>query len=86
MVLRILWLKENRPETWEQLDMLMDHLEDQKTESKKKNIIIDFIRVHCKLTQFSQKEILHVIGSISYNLDPQLLTKQLQGFLIPMVT
>jgi len=67
MVLRILWLKENRPDTWEQLDMLMDHLEDQKTESKKKNIIIDFIRIHCKLTQFSQKEILHVIGVLDTN-------------------
>ena len=84
MVLRILWLKENRPDTWEQLDMLMDHLEDQKTESKKKNIIIDFIRTHCKLTQFSQKEILHVIGNIY--IKSTGLTKQLQEFLIPMAT
>ena len=68
MVLRILWLKENKPDTWKLIDMLMDHLEDQKKESKKKNIVIDFIRKHCKLTQFTEKEIRHVIGKIAFKL------------------
>ena len=64
MVLRILWLKENKPETWKLLDMLMDHLEEQKVESKRKNKVIDFIHKHCKLTQFTEKEIHHVLGNI----------------------
>ena len=63
MVLRILWLKENKPETWKLLDMLMDHLEEQKEESKRKNAVVDFIHNHCKLTQFTEKEIRHVIGN-----------------------
>ena len=62
MVLRILWLKENKPETWKLLDMLMDHLEEEKVESKRKNGVIDFIHNHCKLTHFKEKEIRHVIG------------------------
>ena len=64
MVLRILWLKKNQPETWKLLDMLMDHLEEEQCESKRKSGIIDFIHNHCKLKQFSEKEIRHVIGNI----------------------
>ena len=64
MVLRILWLRDNKPDTWQLIDMLMDHLEDKKTQSKKKNIVINFIRKHCKLTQFSEEEIRHVIGNL----------------------
>lgn len=67
MVLRILWLRDNKPDTWQLIDMLMDHLEDKKTQSKKKNIVINFIRKHCKLTQFSEEEIRHVIGVIDTN-------------------
>jgi len=67
MVLRILWLKDNKPDTWHLLDMLMDHLEDQKKESKKRNTVVDFIRKHCKLTQFSEEEIRHVIGVVDTN-------------------
>ena len=66
MVLRILWLKDNKPDTWHLLDMLMDHLEDQKKESKKRNTVVDFIRKHCKLTQFSEEEIRHVIGRTDF--------------------
>ena len=67
MVLRILWLKENQPETWHLLDILMDHLEVQKPQSKRKNFIVDFIRNDCRLKQFSEKEILHVIGVLDTN-------------------
>jgi len=67
MVLRILWLKENKPDTWKLLDMLMDHLEEEKVESKRKNGVIDFIHNHCKLTHFKEKEIRHVIGIIDTN-------------------
>ena len=62
MVLRILWLKEKQPETWKLLDMLMDHLEDKTVKSKRKNGIVNFIHNHCKLTQFTEKEIHHVMG------------------------
>ena len=44
--------------------MLMDHLEEEKVESKRKNGVIDFIHNHCKLTQFTEKEIRHVIGKL----------------------
>jgi len=67
MVLRILWLKEKQPETWKLLDMLMDHLEDKKVESKRKNGVVNFIHNHCKLTQFTEKEIHHVMGVIDTN-------------------
>ena len=67
MVIRVLWLRDNQPDTWAQLDMLMDHLEIQKPESKRKNFIVDFIRNHCKLKQFSEEEIRHVIGVLDTN-------------------
>ena len=67
MVLRVLWLRDNQPETWKLIDMLMDHLDDDKELTKTKIGVIDFIRGHCKLTQFSEKEILHVMGVIDTN-------------------
>ena len=67
MVLRILWLRDNQPDTWKLIDMLMDHLDDDKELTKTKIGVIDFIRGHCKLTQFSEKEILHVMGVIDTN-------------------
>ena len=83
MVLRVLWLKENKPnsklrhfsfgvrhnivcEAWRELDMLMDHLEEGSL-TKRKNSIVDFIRNQCKLRQFSEKEIRHVIGVLDTN-------------------
>ena len=62
MVLRILWLKEHKPDTWHLLDILMDHLEEQTCESKIRNVVLDFIQRHCKLSQFSEEEIRHIIG------------------------
>lgn len=67
MVLRVLWLKEHDPDTWDKINMLMDHNEAKDSMSKTREDIIDFIRNHCKLTQFSQKEILHVLGVIDTN-------------------
>ena len=67
MVLRVLWLRDNQPDTWKLIDMLMDHLDDDKELTKTKIGVIDFIRGHCKLTQFSEKEILHVMGVIDTN-------------------
>ena len=63
MTLRVLWLKENDPKTWKMLDILMDHLGDLKEEDKIMTGVVDFIRNHCKLTQFTEKEILHVMGN-----------------------
>ena len=62
MVLRLLWLRENDPGTWEMIDMLMDHLEDDKKLTDAEREAVDFIRVHCKLKQFSEQDILHVMG------------------------
>ena len=45
------------------LDILMDHLGDLKEEDKIMTGVVDFIRNHCKLTQFTEKEILHVMGN-----------------------
>lgn len=75
MVLRVLWLKEQDPGTWEKINILMDHNEAKESTSKTKHPspevsredILDFIRNHCKLTQFSQQEILHVLGVIDTN-------------------
>ena len=63
MVLRVLWLKDNNPKTWKLIDMLMDHLEDQNQESKRKTVVINFIHKHCKLTQFTEMEIRRVMGN-----------------------
>ena len=67
MVLRILWLRDNQPDTWHLLDILMDHLDLQKPPSKRKNSIVDFILTDCRLKQFSENEILHVIGILDTN-------------------
>ena len=67
MVLRVLWLRDNEPETWKLLDILMDHLEVEKPESKRKNFIVDFILNHCRLKQFSEDEIRHIIGILDTN-------------------
>ena len=64
MTLRVLWLKDNDQKTWNLLNILMDHLEDNVEEDKIWKDVIDFIRNHCKLTQFSEKEIRHVMGNV----------------------
>jgi len=75
MVLRVLWLKEHDLETWDKINMYMDHNEAKESPYKTKHPspevcredIVDFIRNHCKLTQFSRQEILHVLGVIDVN-------------------
>ena len=68
MVLRLLWLRENDPETWEMIDMLMDHKEENMRQlSPSEETVISFIRSHCKLSQFSRSLILHVMGVIDTN-------------------
>ena len=68
MVLRLLWLKENQPETWEMIDMLMDHKEENmKKLSPTEETVISFVRSHCQLSQFSRSLILHVMGIIDTN-------------------
>ena len=62
MVLRLLWLRDNDHETWEMIDMLMDHLEDDKKLTDAERQCVEFIRVHCNLQQFSEQDILHVMG------------------------
>ncbi|CAB4062320.1 SMYD [Lepeophtheirus salmonis] len=66
MTLRALWLRENDSERWIMIDKLMDHLEAVDISSTKMEVV-DFIRDNCKLTQFSEKEILHVLGIIDTN-------------------
>jgi hypothetical protein len=78
MVLRIMWLKENKPESWKLIDMLMDHLEEEKVESKRKNGVIDFIHNHCKLTHFTEKEIRHVLGKKHKRKERKVLIKCFQ--------
>ena len=68
MVLRLLWLKTNDPDTWEKIDLLMDHSDEnlQNITASDENVIT-FIRVHCKLSQYSRAQILRVIGIIDTN-------------------
>ena len=35
-MLRLLWLRDNNPEVWNLIDMLMDHLDDDKELTKTK--------------------------------------------------
>ena len=64
MALRILWLRDNDPRTWEKLDMFMDHLEDINKEEEDAFIsIVEFILTRCKLSQFTKSDILHVLGN-----------------------
>jgi len=67
MVLRLLWLRDNNEKVWNLINILMDHLEEDKEITKTKREVISFIRDHCKLTQFSQQEILHVMGVVDTN-------------------
>ena len=62
MILRILWLKEYKQETWKLVDMLLDHLDESKEDDKIMKEVVDFIHNHCKLTQFTEQEIRHVKG------------------------
>ena len=62
-VLRILWLRDNEQETWDKLNKLMDHLDDNMELDKTVTSLLKFINDTCGLTQFTEKEILHVIGN-----------------------
>ena len=63
MVVRILWLKEHDLETWDQVNMLLHHVDNNKEEDKMATSIIYFIHNICNLTQFTEKDILDVIGN-----------------------
>ena len=68
MVLRLLWLKDNDQETWKKIDMLMDHREENSEETTNaEERVITFIRVFCRLSQFSRALVLRVIGIIDTN-------------------
>jgi len=67
MVLRLLWLRDNEPVTWVMVDMLMDHLEEDKELTKTEKTVVEFIRSHCQLMQFSEEEVLHIIGIVDTN-------------------
>ena len=81
MVLRLLWLRDNQPETWDLIDMLMDHREENsKRLSPGEENVITFIRHHCYLSQFSRADILHVMGIIGIAINirrENLLTNRL---------
>ena len=67
-MLRILWLKDNDPDTWKQLNMLMDHSDYNNEVDTIVAGVIDFLHNTCKLTQFTRQEILHVMGNTQYKL------------------
>ena len=49
MVIRLLWLRENNVDTWEMIDLLMDHREDKNYEvSKNDEKVVKFIRQYCR--------------------------------------
>ena len=68
MVLRLLWLRDNDSETWDKIDRLMDHREDNSEKTTHaEDRVITFIRVFCRLSQYSRSLILRVIGIIDTN-------------------
>jgi len=69
MVLRLLWLRSNDPDTWKMIDMLMDLLEDKETIqlNKTQKSVVEFIRKYCRLTQFSEEDIVHILGIVDTN-------------------
>ena len=66
IVLRVLWFKENDPETWKMLEILMDHQESTDKDDKTFSGVYDFIVNICKL-KFSEKDIKHVLGVLDTN-------------------
>ena len=64
MVLRVLWLKENDSDTWKLIEKLMDNLDAVKDEDKTVGDVIDFIHSQCRLTQFKENEIGHIMGKL----------------------
>ena len=64
MVVRILWLKEHDLETWDQVNKLLHHVDNNKEEDKITTSIIYFIHNICNLTQFTEEDILVVIGNL----------------------
>jgi len=68
MVLRLLWLQENEPVTWNKIDLLMDHREENLSKiTRADERVISFIREFCQLIQYSRSMILRVIGIIDTN-------------------
>ena len=56
MVIRLLWLRENNVDTWEMIDLLMDHREDKNYEvSKNDEKVVKFIRQYCRSSSIKVK-------------------------------
>ena len=63
--------------------MLMDHMEEKRDDDNMITSVVHFILNICNIRQFTEKEILHVIGKERIRILTMLL---LQVLLIPMPT
>ena len=62
------FLQENEPVTWNKIDLLMDHREENLSKiTRADERVISFIREFCQLIQYSRSMILRVIGIIDTN-------------------
>ena len=62
--LRILWLKKKDPIMWNSINMLMSHSKNNKEEESNVTSVIDFIQKSCRLTEFTEEEIRHILGTL----------------------
>ena len=71
-VLRLLWLRDNDPDTWARVQFLMDHDEERRKETEYWNMfqrnVVDFMRKGLKLADtYSEQEIHRAIGILRTN-------------------
>ena len=68
--LRLLMLKDTEPHTWDRLQLLMDHDEDRRKETRYQEMfqinVVDFLRKTCGF-DYTEEEIFRVIGILRTN-------------------
>ena len=63
-------MKENDIETWGMMNMLMAHagdINEQHHDDDSMDGVFDFILNTCRMTQFSEAEVKHIIGVVNIN-------------------